>query len=341
MVARVRLTEDDATTARATHGGNYHTKPKQGTAFVNTGCVMLDLALGGGWVGGRIANIVGDKSTGKTLLCIEACANFAMQHPKGKIYYRESESAFDKDYAQSLGLPLDRVKFRDDLETVEDFHDDLVSVLEKAKGPTLYILDSLDALSDKAEMERAIDAPSYGGTKPKQMSQLFRRLVRRLEKSEVTLLIVSQVRDKIGVTFGDKHSRSGGKALDFYATHVCYLSHLKTVSKTRRGVKRAVAIEIRAKIKKNKIALPYREADFTIRFGYGVDDALACLRFLESAKALDRLDLKKTEIEKYAQETLMLPYERYLKRMRRIKRIVGEVWYEIENSFVLPAKKYG
>lgn len=337
---RERLQSADDIASRVTKGGNYFSNPNTDKQFINTGCQMLDLSLGGGWAEGRIANIVGDKSTGKTLLCIEAAANFVKKYEKGVVYYRESESAFDKNYAEALGMPLERVKFKDTLETVEDFYNDLVRVLDRTKGPALYILDSLDALSDKAEMERGIADPTYGGTKPKQMSQLFRRLVRRIEKTNTTVLIVSQVRDKIGAMFGEKHSRTGGRALDFYATHVLFLSHIKTVTKVRKGLKRAVAINVRAKVKKNKVSLPFREADFTIRFGYGIDDALASLSFLKEAKALDSIEMVGKTIDDYAKFLIEAEPNVYNKHMKRIRRTVRKEWKEIEDSFLPPRRKY-
>src|ERR1019366_4415396 len=105
------------------------------------------------------------------------------------------------------------------------------SILDKTKPgqPGLYILDSLDALSDRAELERKIDEPSFGAGKAKQMSQLFRRLIRKINKTDVAVIIISQIRDNIGVRFGDKTTRSGGHALDFYASQVLKLAHLKNI----------------------------------------------------------------------------------------------------------------
>lgn len=260
--------------------GNYFTAPRS-VEFFPSGCTLLDLALGGGWAECRIINIVGDKSSGKTLLCIESCANFAHKYSHGKIFYRECESAFDLAYAKMLGLPVDRVSFGAPIFTVEELFDELTKVVASARGPTLYILDSLDALSDKVELERDIAKGSYGATKAAQMSELFRRLNQRLSGSQVTVMIVSQVRDKIGVTFGTKTARSGGRALDFYASQVVYLSQLERLKRTIDQVTRVVGIEIRAKLDKNKVGLPFREAQFPILFGYGIDDQRANLKWLK------------------------------------------------------------
>ena len=158
-------------TAKRVGGGAYFSAPSKSLQFISSGCKLLDCVLGGGWVLGRIANIVGDRSSGKTLLAIEACANFARQYSKGNIYYREAEAAFDVRYAETLGLPTDRVDFSDSFHTVEDMFEDLTKVLESESKAGLYIVDSLDALSDRSELKRDMDKGSYGAEKAKQMSE--------------------------------------------------------------------------------------------------------------------------------------------------------------------------
>jgi len=266
-------------------GGSYFTSPKKHLKFINTGCTTLNLALGGGWAENRISNVVGDKSTGKTLLCIEAATNFAIKYPKGKIRYRECEAAFDDQYAAALGMPLSRVDRDVDLDTVEDLFEDLERVINKARQPELYILDSLDALSDRAELERGLDEGTYGTQKAKNLSQMFRRLVRPIKRSNVTLMIVSQVRSRIGITFGRGTTRSGGRALDFYASQVLYLAKMGTLVKTIRGAKWATGIKIRAKVDKLKVGgSPFRESDFNIKFSFGIDDEKSCEEYLKKAK---------------------------------------------------------
>ena len=333
MTQRVRIKPSAA-------GGSYFASPDKHVACVPTGCQNLDLALGGGWAESRIANLVGDKSTGKTLLCIEAVVNFLKKYPNGKVRYRECESAFDNAYAEALGMPVNRVDFGGgEYDTIEDIFEDMERVIEKARGPELYIVDSLDALSDRAEMARKIDEPSFAANKAKQLSALFRRLVRKLGKKNVTVLIVSQVRDKIGVTFGDRTSRSGGKALDFYASQIVYLSQVGMVDKTKSGIKRTVGVRIKAKVKKNKVGMAHRTAEFQILFGYGIDDHLAGLEFLRSVKALTDLDLKNTENDaKLAR--LAEQWSGDKAQTARLRTAVRKRWIETENLFLPTRKKY-
>lgn len=297
---------------------SYFTSAKAGLSFVPSGCTLLDCALGGGYPVGRITNIVGDKSTAKTGLAMEALINFRRSFPDGKAAYRETEAAFDKGYAEAMGLPLAEIDFGPDepLNTVEDFARDFDKFLDerlKYHTPGIYVLDSLDALSDEAEMERDIGKGTYAMEKAKMLSTFFRRSASKQEKAKVLLLIISQVRDNIGVMFGEKHKRSGGRALDFYASQVLYLSHIETLTKTINKIKRPVGIMIKSKVKKNKVGLPFREAEFAFMFGYGVDDINASVEWLNT--------VGKEVTEPMAD-------------------CVKKAWAEIETTFLPTTKKY-
>lgn len=317
-MARVKV--DEEAPPPTTGGGQYFGKPHTDLSFIPSGAKTLDLALGGGWARGRIANILADRSVGKTLLAIEACANFNIVEPKGKIRYREAESAFDPQYAAALGFPAEKVDFGGDLiETVEDMFEDLQKVIEGAKGPELYIIDSLDALSDRSEMERSIDKGTYGASKAKLLSQLFRRLVRSLAEKDITLIVVSQIRENVDAgLFAKKYTRSGGKALDFYCSQILYLSQIGKLKKTIRGVERVTGTRVKAVVEKNKISLPYREAEFQILFGYGVNDKAACLDYLKQVGI---------DVEKGAD-------------LSSLHKLVEESWFEIENRFLVKDRKY-
>lgn len=347
MVARVRATDTTIKRVRATEPEpeqNYFAHPKTGLKFIPSGCKTLDLALGGGWARGRVANIVGDKSTGKTLLCIEASANFAMLEKKGKIRYREAEAAFDNSYAKALGMPIDRIDFGQNdkaFETVEDMFEDLQRVVDGAKSPELVIVDSLDALSDRKEAARDMDDGTYGTGKAKMMSELFRRLVRKMHNKDVTLMIVSQVRDKIAtMSFGRNTTRSGGRALDFYASQVLYLAHVGRLVKTIAGQKRPTGVKVQAKLDKNKVALPFREAAFSIRFGYGIDDAQACVDWLKETNSLKLAGIKVDEVPNYLDYMLSLSMEKEAEEIAFLRGIVEQRWYEIEGKMLTPRSKY-
>ena len=224
--------------------GNYFTSnSKKSLEFIPTGCHLLDLSIGGGWPLGKVSNICGDFSSGKSLLAIEAMTNFHMKWPNGHIFYLEAEAGFDVEYAEAMGLPAHAVNFVGDdvLQdfTIESWYEHISEILNNASlknEPMLYILDSLDAMSDRAEVSRDITDGSYNMTKQKKLGELFRRLTKQVEKSKLHLQIVSQLRENIGVSFGKKFRRSGGKALDFYASQVLWLSRKSQIKQTENKV---------------------------------------------------------------------------------------------------------
>lgn len=328
-------------------GGDYF--PTQGSiSFIPSGCSLLDCVLGGGWPLGRVSNIVGDRSSGKTLCAIEACANFARTYD-GPIFYREAEAAFDVEYAKGIGLPSSRVDFGPEgidtiWDTVEDVFEDLDARLEKLSNlkkpkPALYIIDSLDGLSSRAELESNV-GEGFRLEKQKILGELFRRLIRRVKASSVHVMFISQVRDKIGVVFGEKQTRTGGKALDFYASQIIWLAHLKTLVNTSGGVKRATGIRVLVKCKKNKIGLPFRTCEFPIRFGFGIDDAAAAVDWLKEHKLLQSLGLKSEGIEAFLDDCDTLEGDDYKQRCNDIRAAVLSSWAEVEDRFRPSKAKY-
>lgn len=342
MKKRTRLENKDEEKEK----NSYFTSKKKNLKFVSTGCKVLDCSIGGGYVLGRMANVIGDKSTAKTALATEALINFKQAYPEGKAAYRETEAAYDYEYASEMGLPVDEIDFGDEenpVDTVEKFYNDLKTFIDQCQAneaPGIYVLDSFDALSDEEEMKREIDKGSYQMNKQKQIGVLFRKLTKRLEKSKVALIIISQVRENIGISFGEKYRRSGGKALDFYATQCLWLAHVKTLKRTVKKIERAYGISIKAKCKKNKIGFPFREADFDFIFGFGVDDIGASINFLKSSGRLDEINVKDTKVKEYLSNIENLDDKQYRKERSKLSKAVVKVWNEIETNFLPKRRKY-
>lgn len=323
-------------------GGLYFSDNAYHLEYIPTGCALLDCVVGGGWAEGRIVNIVGDPSTNKTGLCIEACANFLQKHPSGQIWYNETEAAFDVSYAEGLGLPTNdsRLTFSE-CGTIEE----LFAHLEECAGeasqdrPGLYIIDSLDAMTDQAETERKITEGSYGTGKAKKLSELFRRLNRALHQSNMTVVFVSQTRENIGVSFGEKYTRSGGKALRFYASQEVWLSNLGKIKKTVRGVERSIGAQLRCQVKKLKVGMPFRTCDLNLIFGYGIDDLASNVYFLEKAGRLDGAGLTEGSTALLRRRPKMSE-EELADVTQRVDRAVRQVWPEIEAEFTPKQRKY-
>lgn len=317
---------------------------KQAITFFSSGSVMLNLPLGGGWASGRVVNVVGDRSAGKTLIAIEACANFAQLYGASRIRYVEAENAFDEEYAAVIGMP-DDVPLARDIRTVDDFYNDLEAFLKEmapAGEPCFYVLDSLDSLSDSAEMEREFGTATYGQDKAKKLSELFRRKIADIEHAKCTLMVISQVRDNIGVTFGEKHKRSGGKALDFYCSQVMWLAEIQKLKRTIRGAERTVGTRVLAKMKKNKVGIPFREAEISIFFSYGIDDETSLINWLVKHKAERRLS---RSVDAFKKELASARDQRDRKTVKALHKELSDAaidhWMDIEADLAPTLSKYG
>jgi len=306
-------------------------KSNEKVDYITTGSILLNLILSqkgfdGGWKMGRIVNIVGDKSTGKTGLVLETIANY-VKKGVGKVIYDEPESAFDFDLSVYKLTEKDIVWKTSD--TVEDWYDSVSKELENGENK-LYVLDSMDALSDLGEIKRDIRDGSYG-TKAKVVGELLRRLVRKIKEKNMLLMVVSQVRDNIGVQFGEKHKRSGGKALDFYASQVLWLAVKEKIKKKGR----VVGVNIVAKVKKNKVAPPFREASFPFYFDYGIDDIGSLVDYLIAEgvwKKEGKVVKSSFEGLKPMQRDSLIRYIEDKGKEKEVRELVINHWFKIEEE---------
>jgi len=302
--------------------------------FFSTGCALLDCVLGGGWARGRVSNVVGGTGSGKTLLAIEACANFTRTVPGGRVTYVEAESAFDPAYAATLGFPAERLSLVDDISTIEDLWKRIEAIIQ-GNEEHFVVIDSLDALTDDAEVERDFGAATYGATKAKLLSEGFRKYIRGMGSKKLTMMVISQTRDKFNApAFGKQVQRSGGKALEFYCSQILWLYSEAQIKKTVGGIERSVGVNVKARCEKNKCGMPWREAQLQITYGYGVEDILVALEWLSDAKpeALKELNEAMTATN----------YKRYAKNLDRnqVSSVLIKTWDEIEAQFRPDSRKY-
>lgn len=322
---------------------------KADVQFFSSGSSLLDFVLGGGWALKRVFNIVGNRSAGKTQLAIEACANFAQLYGAENIRINETESAFSRNYAMSkLGLPKGVIFVGDEdlghgSPTVEDFCHDLEDWLRSRDGsPCLYMLDSFDALSDEAELERKIEDGSYRTGKAKMSSEMFRRLISLIDEKNCALGIISQLRDKIGVMFGEKEVRSGGRALDFYSSQIIWLNEMGKIKDKIDGIERVIGIQVRARNKKNKVGRPFRETQFSLLFDYGIDDEISMLEWLKTNKVDESILPDKLNSIKNAVNKARNNRDRAeVNRLREVLfNAVKTKWLDIEEAITPPLSKY-
>ncbi len=237
-------------------------RPATDVGAIPTGSLLLDAALGiGGYPKGRIVEIYGPESSGKTTLALEAIAQ--VQKAGGRAAFVDAEHAIDPEYAAALGVDVDNL-----ILSQPDYGEqalDIVEMLARGGAFDLIIVDSVAALVPKAELDGTLSDQSVG-LQARLMSKALRKLAGQLSKSNCTVIFINQLREKVGLMFGNPETTTGGRALKFYASVRLDIRRTETLKDGDTVIGNGVTV----KVVKNKVAPPYRVAKLQMIYGQGI-----------------------------------------------------------------------
>ena len=261
--------------------------PTDLTEWVSTGSTLLDLAISnrpnGGFPVGRIVELQGMEASGKSLIMAHVLAN--TQKKNGLAVYIDTENALSEEFLRAIGVDVNNMLYIP-LETIEDIFEAVENIIETIRKSSkdrlvTIVVDSVSAATTKVEQDADYEKDGWATTKAILMSKAMRKITNTIGKQRVLLLCASQLREKMGVMFGDKYTTSGGKALGFHAS--CRV-RLKGVGKLKSGsgkTEQIIGVQTEAQVIKNRMGPPFKKATFDIYFNSGIDDQNSWLALMK------------------------------------------------------------
>jgi recombination protein RecA len=261
--------------------------PTDLTEWVSTGSTLLDLAISnrpnGGFPVGRIVELQGMEASGKSLIMAHVLAN--TQKKGGLAVYIDTENALSEEFLRAIGVDVNNMLYVP-LETIEDIFEAVENIIETIRKSSkdrlvTIVIDSVSAATTKIEQDADYDKDGWATSKAIVMSKAMRKITNVIGKQRVLMLAASQLREKMGVMFGDKYTTSGGKALGFHAS--CRV-RLKGVGKLKSGsgkTEQIIGVQTEAQVIKNRMGPPFKKATFDIYFNSGIDDLNSWLALMK------------------------------------------------------------
>lgn len=327
-------------------------KSTEPAPIISSGSMLLNLACSdnifGAYQLGRMVNVVGDSSSGKTILCLSMLADtcYDSRFNDYRMIYDDVEAALSMDLEYLFGSELpNRLEANEPSNNIQEWYGKVLRLI-KDKEHFIYVLDSFDALTSLEEQERAgkyaedkMESGSYKMEKQKFSSEMFRVIARDIERTKSLLCIVSQTRDNIGygAMFNPK-TRSGGNALKFYSSHEIWLSK----GSAYKAKERIIGIDCKASVKKNKFTGKIRNVDFPIYYDYGIDNVGSCVDFLLE-EGVWKKGQKKIEVPEFefegTRDALVKLVDSSDEKMKLVFDLVQNTWVEVEESIRLNRRR--
>ena len=319
--------------------------PTDLTEWVSTGDDMLDLAISnrpnGGFPVGRIVEVTGLEASGKSLLSAHTLAN--CQKKGGLAVYIDTENAINQEFLEALGVDTAKLLYVP-LETVEDIFDAMDSIIESVrksdkKRLVTIVVDSVAAATTKVELAADYDQAGYATQKAIIISKAMRKITNLIGRERILVVFTNQLRVRMGVSFGDPYTTSGGKALGFHASCRLRMKQMGKLNAKIGGVEQPVGIKTRVQVIKNRMGPPLRSIDFEIYFDRGIDRYASWLNTMKTYKLLEQSGAWYTWTSKETGEIIKFQAKDFQGKLEETPEIKEEMYKQICDAYILGYKE--
>ena len=313
--------------------------------WVSTGSPMLDLAISnrpnGGLPIGRITEITGLEGSGKSLLAAHAIADTQKQGGLG--VYIDTENACNTEFLEAIGIDIQKMLYVP-LESVEDIFEAIDSIIESVRGSdkkklVTIVVDSVAGASTKVELSADYDQAGYATQKAIIISKAMRKVTNLIGRERISLIFTNQLRTRMGVSFGDPWTTSGGKAIAFHSSCRLRLKSMGQIKLKVDGVDQVVGIKTRAQVIKNRMGPPLRSVDFEIYFDRGIDNYGSWLQMMKTYKLVSIAGAWYTYVDKETGEELKFQAKNFEGLLEERPELKESLYKEICTSYIMSYKK--
>ena len=321
------------------------TTPTDLDEWVSTGSPMLDLAISnrpnGGLPVGRITEITGLEGSGKSLLAAHSIAD--TQKKGGLGVYIDTENAMNQEFLEAIGVDVNKMLYVP-LETVEDIFEAIDSIIESVRSSdkkklVTIVVDSVAGASTKVEISADYDQAGYATQKAIIISKAMRKVTNLIGRERISLIFTNQLRTRLGVSFGDPWTTSGGKAIAFHSSCRLRLKQMGQLKSKVGGVDQVVGIKTRAQVIKNRMGPPLRSVDYDIYFDSGIDNYGSWLQMMKSYKLVGQSGAWYTYVDKETGEEIKFQAKNFEDLLMERPEMKESIYNQICDAYIMSYKQ--